>query len=90
MHKFYFLVLNPWWESTLGKPAGFFYSLHHGVDGYGRGVELVSLLGGEEIDGSMSCNKEAWINEQSELSDMMSWFLAVLREYFPFVLGMCS
>ena len=41
----------------------------------GRGVKLVSLLGGEKIDGSVSCNKEAWINEQSKLSDMVSWSL---------------
>jgi len=90
VHKFYFLVLNQWWESTSGTPAGEFCSLHHGIDGYGRVVELVSLLGGEEIDASMSCNKEAWINEQSKLSDMMSWLLFFLQEYFPFVLGMCS
>ena len=60
----------------LGTPASEFYSLHHGVDRYGRGVKLVSLLGGGEIDGSVSCNKEAWINK---LSEMVSWFLFVLR-----------
>ena len=79
VHKFYFLVLNQWWESTSGTPAGEFCSLHHGVDRYGQGVKLVSLLGGEEIDGSVSCNKEAWINKQSKLSEMVSWFLVVLR-----------
>ena len=77
MHKFYRLVLNQWWESTSGTPAIEFSSLHYGVDGYARGVELVSSLGGEEIDGSVSCNKETWINEQSELCDMVSWFLVV-------------
>ena len=39
----------------------------------------MALLGGEEIDGSVSRNKETWIDEQSELSDMVSWFLVVLR-----------
>ena len=34
---------------------------------------------GEEIDGSVSCNKETWINEQSKLGDMVSWFLVVLQ-----------
>ncbi len=43
-----------------------------------RGVELVALLGEEEIDGSVSHNKETWIDVQSELSDMVSWFLVVL------------
>ncbi len=78
-HNFYRLVLNQWYESTSGTPAGEFYSFHHGVYGYARGVELVALLGGEDIDGSVSCNKETWINEQSKLGDMVSWFLVVLR-----------
>ncbi len=62
-----------------GTPAGEFYTLHHGVDGYAQGVELVALLGGEEIDGSVSRSKETWIDEQSKLGDMVSWFLVVLR-----------
>ncbi len=41
--------------------------------------ELVALLGGEEIDGSVSRNKETWTDEQSELGDLVSWFLVVLR-----------
>ena len=44
-----------------------------------RRVELVALLGGEEIDGSVSRNKETWKDEQSELGDLVSWFLVVLR-----------
>ena len=39
---------------------------------------LVALLGEEEIDRSVSYNKETWIDVQSELSDMVSWFLVVL------------
>ena len=62
----------------MGTPAGEFSSLHHEVDGSARGVELVALLGEEEIDGSVSHNKETWIDVQSELSDMVSWFLVVL------------
>ena len=77
VRKFYHLVLNQWWESTSGTSAGGFYSLHHGVDGYTRREELVALVGGEEIDGSVSQNKETWINEQSKLGDMVSWFLVV-------------
>ena len=61
----------------MGTPAIGFYSLHHGVDGYVRGEELVALLGGEEIDGSVSRNKETWINKQSKLGDMVSWFLVL-------------
>ena len=46
VRKFYHLVLNQWWESTSGTPAGGFYSLHHGVDRYAWGEELVALVGG--------------------------------------------
>jgi hypothetical protein len=63
----------------LGTPAGEFYSLQHRVDSYAPRVELVALLGGEEIDGSVSCNKETWTDEKSELVDLVSWFLVVLR-----------
>ena len=63
----------------MGTPVGEFYSLQHRVDGYVRRVEVVALLGGEEIDGSMSCNKETWTDEQSELVDLVLWFLVVLQ-----------
>ena len=63
----------------MGTPAGEFYSLQHGVDGSARREELVALLGVEEIDGSVSCNKETWTDEQSKLVDMVSWFLVALR-----------
>ena len=63
----------------MGTPAGEFYSLQHRVDSYAPRVELVALLGGEEIDGSVSCNKETWTDEKSELVDLVSWFLVVLR-----------
>jgi hypothetical protein len=79
VRKFYHLVLNQWWESASGTPAGGLYSLHHGVDRYARGEELVALVGGEEIDGSLSRIKETWINQQSKLGDMVSWFLVVLQ-----------
>ena len=55
----------------MGTPAGEFSPLQHGVDGSARRVELVALLGVEEIDGSMSCNKETWADEQSKLVDMV-------------------
>ncbi len=56
----------------IGTPAGEFSPLQHGVDGSAQRVELVAFLGVEEIDGSMSCNKETWTDEQSELVDMVS------------------
>ena len=56
----------------MGTPAGEFSSLHHEVDGSAQGVELVALLGEEEIDRSVSYNKETWIGVQSKLSDMVS------------------
>ena len=62
----------------MGTPAGEFSPLQHGVDGSARRVELVALLGGEDIDGSVSCNKETWINENSGLSDRVSCFLVAL------------
>ena len=56
----------------MGTPAGEFSPLQYGVDGSARRVELVALLGVEEIDGSICCNKETWTDEQSELVDMVS------------------
>ena len=56
----------------MGTPAREFSPLQHEVDGSVRRVELVALLGVEEIDGSVSCNKETWTDEQSELVDMVS------------------
>ena len=55
----------------MGTLAGEFFLLQHGVDGSARRVELVALLGVEEINGSVSCNKETWTDEQSELVDMV-------------------
>jgi len=54
------------------KPAGGFYSLHQGVDGYAREEETVVLIVGKEEDDVMSSNMETWRNENSGLSDTVS------------------
>jgi len=53
-------------------PAGEFYSLHHGVDGYAREEEIVVLIVGKEVDDVVSSNMETWRNENSGLSDTVS------------------
>jgi hypothetical protein len=72
------MVLDQWWELPSEMPAGEFYPLHHGVDGYTREEEIVVLIGRKEADEYVSCNKETWIDEQSELGDMVSCLLVVL------------
>jgi hypothetical protein len=73
------MVLDQWWELQSETPPGGFYSLHHGVDGYAREEEIVVLIGRKEVDEYVSKNnKETWIDEQSELGDMGSWFLVAL------------
>jgi len=61
-----------------GTPAGGFYSLHHGVDGYAWEEEIVVLIVGKEFDEYVNSNKETWINEDSGLSDTVSCFLVAL------------
>ena len=53
-------------------PAGGFYSLLHGVEGYAREEEFVALIVGQDVDDVVSSKMEAWINENSGLSDMVS------------------
>ena len=53
-------------------PAGGVYALHHGVDGFARGEEIVLVTLGEDLDVFMSSNMETWINENSRLSDTVS------------------
>ena len=72
------MILDQWRELPSGTPAGGFYSLHHGVDRYTREEEIVVLIRGTEVDEYVGSNKEAWIEEQSKLSDMVSWFLVAL------------
>jgi hypothetical protein len=36
------------------------------------------LIGGKKVDEYLRRNKETWIDEQSELSDVVSWFLVAL------------
>ena len=59
-------------------PAGGFYSLHHGVDGYAREEEIVVLIVGKEVNEYARSNNETWINENSGLSDRVSCFLVAL------------
>ena len=70
--------LDQWWELPSGTSAGGFYSLHHGVEGYAQEEEIVVLIGGKEVDEYVISNKETWIDKQSKLSDMVSWFLGTL------------
>jgi hypothetical protein len=72
------MVLDQWWELPSGTPAGGFYSLQHGVDGYVREEEIVDLIGRKEVNEHVSGNKETWIDEQSKLGDMVSGFLVAL------------
>ena len=72
------MVLDQCWELPSGTPAGGFYSLHHGVDGYAWEEEIVVLIGGKEVNDHVSSNKETWIYEKSGLSDMVLWFLVDL------------
>ncbi len=72
------MVLDQWRDLPSGTPAGGFYSLHHGVDGYAREEGIVVLIRGMEVNEYMRSNKGIWIDEQSELSDMVSWFLVAL------------
>jgi hypothetical protein len=59
-------------------PAGGFYSLHHGVDGYAREEEIVVLIVGKEVDDFLSSNMETRRNKNSGLSDTVSCFLVAL------------
>jgi hypothetical protein len=59
-------------------PAGGFYTLHHGVDGYAWEEEIVVLIMGKEVDVFVSSNMEAWISKNSRLSDTVSCFLVAL------------
>jgi hypothetical protein len=72
------MVLDQWWELPSGTPAGEFYSLQHGVDGYAQEEEIVDLIGKKEVDEHVSGNKETWIDEQSKLGDMVLGFLVAL------------
>ncbi len=72
------MVLDQWWELQSGTPAGGFYSLQHGVDGYAREEEIVDLIGRKEVDEHLSGNKETWIDKQSKLGDMVTGFLVAL------------
>jgi hypothetical protein len=72
------MVFDQCWELPSGTPAGGFYSLQQGVDGYALEEEIVDLIGRKEVDEHVSGNKETWIDEQSELGDMVSWFLVAL------------
>jgi hypothetical protein len=45
-------------EVQSGTPAGGFYTLHHGVVGYVREVEIVVLIMGEDVDVFVSSNME--------------------------------
>jgi len=72
------MVLDQWRELPLGTPAVGFYSLHLDVDGYAREEEIVVLMKGTEVDEYVRSNKETWIDKQSRLSDMASWFLVAL------------
>ena len=76
--KVYHMVLDQWKELRLGTPAVGFYSLHLKVGGYAREEEIVVLMRGTEVDEYVRSNEETWIDEQSELSDMASWFLVAL------------
>ena len=61
-----------------GTPAGGFYSLHHGVDGYAQEEEIAVLIVGKEVNEYVRSNKETCINEDSVLSDTVSCFLVAL------------
>jgi len=61
-----------------GTPAGGFYTLHHGVVGYMREVEIAVLIMGEDVDVFVSSNMETWIIENSRLSDTVLRFLVAL------------
>ena len=51
--------------------------MHHRVDGYAWEEEIVVLIVGKEFDEYVNSNKETWINKQSKLGDMVSWFLVL-------------
>ncbi len=70
--EFYHKVGDQWWELPSETPAGEFYSLHHGVDGYAQEEEIVVLIVGKEVDDVVSSNMETWRNENSGLSDTLS------------------
>jgi hypothetical protein len=40
--------------------------------------ERFVLIGGKKVDEYVRRNKETWIDEQSKLSDVVSWFLVAL------------
>ena len=76
--EFYHKVGDQWWELPSETPAGEFYSLHHGVDGYAREEEIVVLIMGEDVDVFVSSNMESWMNKTSRLSDTVLCFLVAL------------
>ncbi len=53
-------------------PAGGFYSLLHGVEGYAREEEFVAVEVEQEVDDVVNSKMETWINENSRLSDTVS------------------
>jgi len=61
-----------------GTPAGEFYTLHHGVVGYVREVEIVVLIMGEDVAVFASSDIETWIRKNSMLSDKVLRFLVAL------------
>ncbi len=65
-------------------PAGGFYTLHHGVDGYAREEEIVLVIMGEDVDVFMSSNMETWISKNSRLCDTVLSFLVALMSESQF------
>ena len=74
----------------MGTPAGGFYTLHHGVDGYAREEEIVVLIMGEDVDVFVSSNMETWINENSRLSDTVLRFLVALMWESQYAWRVCG
>ena len=65
-------------EAQSGTPARGSYTLHHGVVGYVREVEIVVLIMGEDVAVFTSSDIETWIRENSMLSDTVLRFLVAL------------
>ena len=61
-------------------PARGVYALHHGVDGFARGEEIVLVTLGGDLDAFMSSNMETWISKNRRLCEMVLIFLVALMQ----------
>jgi hypothetical protein len=71
------MVLVWWWELPSEKPAKGFSSLHSVVDRYAQEGERFVLIRGKRVDGYVRRNMAPWINEQSELCDVVTLFVVL-------------